>query len=334
MLKNLSIIKIICVVIVVTFIVLCLEIFGIMKSKNDVSFVIPNGSGLNEIINILDENNLINSRLIFKLLAYSDASEFKAGEHTFESRNYFSIIKELKSTPKINGVTVTIPEGFEQREIALLLEKNGLCTAEEFNNEAKLKNFTEYWFLNGITKRNYELEGYLFPDTYNFSKEEGVHNIIARMLSNFESKITDEMRNRAKALNRTFDEIITMASIVEREAADPKEYKTVAGVFYNRLNNKTEAYGYLQSCATVQYILKERKYVLSIADTKIDSPYNTYKYQGLPVGPVASPGLETINAALYPSETDYLYFVADGKGKHYFAKTVEEHEINKRKAGY
>lgn len=334
MLKNQSIIKLIILVAVVLLVALSCEIFGVFKSDDAITVNINDGSSLNEIIDVLEENDIISSKLMFKIAAYKHNNQFKAGEHTITSRNYFSIIQEFKSVPYSAGITVTIPEGYEQREIAMLLEEKGLCTVEEFNNSATIDNFSEYWFLKGIKVRNYQLEGYLFPDTYNFSKSEGVRSIINRMLSNFDSKITEDMKNQAKTLGRTFDEIITMASIVEREAADADEYKTVAGVFYNRLNKKTEAYGYLQSCATVQYILRERKNVLSIADTKIDSPYNTYKYQGLPIGPVASPGLETIMAALYPQETDYLYFVADGKGNHYFAKTVEEHEINKRKAGY
>lgn len=334
MLKNQFIIKLICLFVAVLLIAAVIEISGMFKSSDTVTLSVPNGSTLDGIISLLEENNLIENKFLFKILAYGDASDFKAGNHKFNKKSYSAVIEELRTNPEGEGINVTIPEGYEQREIALLLEKNGFCTAEEFNNAAKISNFQNYWFLNGIPERNYQLEGYLFPDTYNFSKEEGVYSIINRMLSNFDRKITDDMRNRALQLGKTFDEIITMASIVEREAADSAEYKTVAGVFYNRLNKSTETNGYLQSCATVQYILKERKYVLSLADTKINSPYNTYMYPGLPDGPVASPGIETIIAALYPNETDYLYFVADGKGNHYFGRTLKEHQNNMRKAGY
>ena len=334
MLKNQFIIKLICLFVAVMLFATIIEIAGIFKSSAVVSLYIPNGAALDNIIEILDDNSIIGNKLLFKMFAYCNASEFKAGTHEFNNKSYSAIIKELKRNSKSLDCSVTIPEGYEQREIALLLEKNGLCTADEFNKEAKIKNFQEYWFLKGIPERNYQLEGYLFPDTYNFSKEEGVHSIINRMLANFDRKITDDMKNRASQLGKTFDEIITMASIVEREASDPGEYRTVAGVFYNRLDKRTETNGYLQSCATVQYILKERKYVLSVEDTKIKSPYNTYMYPGLPTGPVASPGIETINAALYPKETKYLYFVADGKGNHYFGTTLKEHQKNMRKAGY
>ena len=334
MLKNQFTIKLICLFLAVLLISTVIEASGMFRSSDTVTVSVPNGSTLDSIISLLEENNVLESKLLFKIFSYGDASQFKAGKHEFDKKSYSAIIKELKSNPENRGINVTIPEGYEQREIALLLEKNGLCTAEEFNDTAIVSNFKDYWFLDGIPERNYQLEGYLFPDTYNFSKDEGVYSIINRMLANFDRKITDDMKNRASQLGKTFDEIITMASIVEREAADSAEYKTVAGVFYNRLNKRTEANGYLQSCATVQYILKERKSVLSVADTKIDSPYNTYMYSGLPIGPVASPGIETIIAALYPNETDYLYFVADGKGNHYFGKTLKEHQNNMRKAGY
>ena len=128
----------------------------------------------------------------------------------------------------------------------------------------------------------------------------------------------------------TIDEVITLASIIEREAAGDEDRGKVSSVFHNRLDSKELPY--LQSCATVQYILQERKSVLSIADTKIDSPYNTYLYKGLPPGPIAAPGLASIKAALYPEDTDYYYFVVNADGKHLFAKTLKEHEANIKKA--
>ena len=302
-------IKYIIIFVIAVALIICCELLGLFKNNVPKNVSVEYGSSLSQIANTLKEEKLINSKIMFKLFAYGKADDFKAGDHKFSSHNYFSIIKELKTSPQAIGITVTIPEGYEQREIALLLEKNN------------------------IPKREYELEGYLFPDTYSFSNTESAESIIRKMLNNFESKISKDMRARAEKINVSFDDIVIMASIVEREAAADNEYKKVSGVFYNRIEANPETAGFLQSCATVQYILKERKDVLAISDTKIDSPYNTYKYQGLPAGPIASPGLKTIEAALYPEDTNYLYFVADGNGKHYFAVTYEEHQNNMRKAG-
>ena len=326
-------IKYIIIFIIAVALIICSEMLGLFKNNVPKNVSVEYGSSLSQIADTLKEEKLINSKIMFKLFAYGKSDDFKAGNHKFSSHNYFSIIKELKTSPQAIGITVTIPEGYEQREIAILLEKNNICSADEFNNKAKISNFEEYWFLQNIPKREYELEGYLFPDTYTFSNTESAESIIRKMLNNFESKISKEMRARAERMNVSFDDIVIMASIIEREAAADTEYKKVSGVFYNRIEANPETAGFLQSCATVQYILKERKDVLAISDTKIDSPYNTYKYQGLPAGPIASPGLKTIEAALYPEDTNYLYFVADGNGKHYFAVTYEEHQNNMRKAG-
>ena len=326
-------IKYLIIVILAVALLFVSEVTGVFKNKVPKNIRVEYGSSLSQIADTLKDEKLIGSKVMFKLLAYGKIDSFKAGDHKFNSHNYFSIIKELQTSPQMMGINVTIPEGYEQREIALLLEKNGICSAEEFNSKAKASNFKEYWFLQNIPKREYELEGYLFPDTYTFGNTESAESIIRKMLNNFDNKISADMRNRAEKLNISFDDVIIMASIVEREAAADNEYKKVAGVFYNRMKDNPETAGFLQSCATVQYILKERKDVLSLSDTKIDSPYNTYKYKGLPIGPVASPGLKTIEAALYPENTAYLYFVADGNGKHYFAVTYEEHQNNMRKAG-
>lgn len=337
MLKNQSItnkIKIVGIIVVLVVIFLLLtEITGAFRTKHSVMIDIPKGSSGTEIINLLEQNNVVGSKTLFKIYSKRHSVHFKAGKHIFDKKSYGQIIKTLKADGIVDSIRVTIPEGYEQREIALLMQEKGLCTKEEFLSEAKTANFPQYWFLKDIPQRKYELEGYLFPDTYDFTYVEGAKSIINKMLSNFENKITDEMRSKAKKLDMSFDDIITMASVVEREAASGGEYPLVAGVFYNRIKSVGETNGLMQSCATVQYILEERKSVLSLADTKINSPYNTYINKGLPIGPIASPGIETINAALYPEKTDYLYFVADGKGTHYFAKTHNEHLNNMRKAG-
>ena len=163
----------------------------------------------------------------------------------------------------------------------------------------------------------------MFPDTYQFTANMSAHDILQVMLNRFDEIYTDKYQARAAELGMTTDEVVTLASVIEREAASPDEARLVSSVFHNRL--KSSDYPYLQSCATVQYVLKERKPVLSVADTKIDSPYNTYQNKGLPVGPIASPGKSSLEAALYPADTDYLFFVVGKDGKTVFSKTYEEH---------
>ncbi|MBQ2897337.1 MAG: endolytic transglycosylase MltG [Clostridia bacterium] len=327
-----KILSVCAVVIALIFIFLCTEISGLFRGNEIVSLEISTGASMHQISNQLKDKGVIGSKSLFLLYFRLFGGTYYMGTHEFSSKSYGAITNELETPTKINAVRVTIPEGMEQREIAALLEKKGLVTADEFNSAAKIDNF-DYWFLKGIKKRDMELEGYLFPDTYEFSYEEDAKSIITKMLDNFNNKFTDNMKNRATQLGLNVDEVITMASIVEREVASKNELGLVAGVFFNRLDEKRESAGFLQSCATVQYILKERKLVLSISDTKIKSHYNTYLNKGLPIGPIASPGLNCINAALYPEDTDYLYFAADGKGKHYFAKTHDKHLENMKKAG-
>lgn len=329
---NKKLIKIIATVAIVVALILIFEISGILRTKDIVTMEISEGSGIVTIASQLKEHGVISSKSLFVFFSKLAGKTYHMGIHNFDSKSYGAVIDELSTPAYAKAVTVTITEGMEQREIAELLEQKGLVTANEFNSAAKIENY-DYWFLKGIKRRNMELEGYLFPDTYEFAYTEDAESIITKMLDNFNSKFTVGMKERANELGFTVDELITMASVVEREAAAKNELALVAGVFYNRLDKSKESAGYLQSCATVQYILEERKLVLSVEDTKIVSDYNTYINKGLPVGPISSPGLNCINAALYPKETDYLYFAADGNGKHYFAKTYNQHLKNMKKAG-
>ncbi|WP_243467136.1 endolytic transglycosylase MltG [Acetivibrio straminisolvens] len=197
------------------------------------------------------------------------------------------------------------------------------CNTEEF----------EYKFLKDIPdspERKNRLEGYLFPDTYFFDPKGGERAIIEKFLDNFDAKFKPEFYERAKELNMTVDEVIILASIIERETALPEERAIVSSVFHNRLKSSNPELKKLQSCATVQYVLYntqgKMKEKLSDEDTKINHPYNTYLFEGLPPGPICSPGLAAIEAALYPDEeSEYLFFVAKGDGSHEFSKTLAEH---------
>ena len=236
----------------------------------------------------------------------------------YKGMSYGQVLKSLGKTVS-NSVTVTIPEGYELRQIGEILEKKNVCSAEEFFKAAE-EEYKDYPFLKEIKDRENPLEGYLFPDTYNFEIGQAPRDVIRVMLDNFSNKAYKEYLK--SNTDKTLDEIIIMASIIEREAANDNERGKVSSVFYNRLKIGM----LLQSCATVQYIIKERKDVLSNKDIKIDSPYNTYMYEGLPIGPIASPGLGSIKAAIFPEDTDYFYFAATKDGeRNVFSKTGEEH---------
>lgn len=301
-----------------------MDIYG-WGGNNDVVYIeIREGSGLKEIAGKLKERDIITSVEVFYLYAKDRSLSFKSGGHVFNTAmSYDEICDELSSIPKTPTVKVLIPEGYELRLIAGEVEKAGLVSAEEFMDSAENDTF-DYDFLDNKNGVEYRLEGFLFPATYEFKYGTSAHDIIDKMLRTFDSMYSEEYSQRTKELGMTDYEVVTLASVVEREAASVSEHKKVAGVFYNRLDVGMK----LESCATVQYVLKERKPVLSVADTKIDSLYNTYKYSGLPVGPVASPSLSAIDAVLYPEEHDYYFFVAraDGKG-HVFSRTLEEHNI-------
>lgn len=298
------------------------DVFGNGGNNNGIFIEVAEGETLRETTKKLADNNIISYEKVFYIYAKGKAVNFKFGGHVFTtSMSYGEICEQLSQPGTAKTVKLTIPEGYELRLIAQACEDAGIVSAKEFMESAQNDKF-DYDFLSDKEGVNYKLEGFLFPATYEINYGASAKEIINTMLKTFDSVYTEEYSARAKELGMSDYDIITLASVIEREAANAEEHKKVAGVFYNRIKAGMN----LQSCATVQYILKERKPVLLIKDTEIDSPYNTYKYSGLPVGPVASPSKSAIEAALYPEAHGYYYFVAkaDGSG-HVFSKTFEEH---------
>lgn len=328
--KNIK--NIIILALVLAFVLLSVEFSG-MGRRVDITIEVPQNASITEVCEILKDNRLVGNSFLFKVYTVLTGRTYFPGKFHIEKTGYVNLAKTLSTLPSEQTVNVTIREGMELREIRDRIVELELCTAEEFDKYA-VKDYYDYEFLKSVPARdNAPLEGYLFPDTYNFSYTEGAESIINKMLNNFKIKVVDRFGVDLEKQSLSLDDVIIMASVLEREAADKKEMPVISGIFYNRINHVGESVGFLESCATVQYILKERKNVLSVSDTKIDSPYNTYKYKGLPIGPIASPGADAISAAIFPENTDYLYFVADGNGKHYFAETFSEHQQNMRKAG-
>jgi len=277
---------------------------------------IPSGTNAKEIVNVLGDNDIIRKnnytfRILIKLMKLED--QLKYGEYNLSpSMNMLQILDKLVKGEVI-VYKITIPEGYTSIKIAELLE-----TKEITNKEA---------FLELIKDKEKSPEGYLFPETYEVPKKYGAENMIKVMLSNFNRVATENnFTEKSEEIGFSLDQIIILASIIEKEAKFNDEKNRVSSVFHNRLKTGMK----LQSCATIQYILGTPKEKLDENDLKIESPYNTYLYKGLPPGPICNPGLDSIMAALEPTEEDYLYFVLGENGRHIFSKTYEEHLKNKK----
>ncbi|MBZ4644860.1 MAG: hypothetical protein PWR27_268 [Petroclostridium sp.] len=287
---------------------------------------IPKGATTQDIAMILKEKGLIKYPILFRVVSRVKRydGKYQQGIHRLNtSMDYEAIMSELqKNVAKKETKKFTIPEGYEFKQIVEKLANEKLIDKEKFIQLAENGEF-DYPFLKDLPERKNRLEGYLFPDTYEVYADATEEDIIRKMLEQFEKEFKQQYYERAKELGMTVDQVVILASMIEREAKLDKERPLVSAVFHNRLKSKD--YPFLQSCATVQYILGERKEILSVEDTKIPSPYNTYINPGLPPGPIASPGRESIRAALYPADVDYMFFVANSDGSHIYSKTYNEH---------
>ena len=301
---------------------------SIPGSTETVLITIPQGMSTKSIGELLASGDIISDALVFRLKSRLEGydGKFKAGEYSLSSGMTMDEIMDLLLEGHRNTQRFTIPEGYDLKRTADKLEEQGLIDREAFFKEIREGDF-DYWFIDGLKEGSSRLEGFLYPDTYEIYINAGEHDIIDKMLSQFSKVFNEDRINRMNELGMNLNEIITLASIIEREAVISEDRPVIAGVFLKRLDMGMP----LQSCATVQYILGEQKPVLSTADTKIQSPYNTYVNKGLPPTPVCSPGIESIDAALWPETTDYLFFLAKGDGSHVFSVTYEEHIRNKAK---
>ncbi len=301
---------------------------------------IPSGVGTETIASILYEEGLIQNELAFRF--YTRINEldrgFIAGQYMLNPAMELAEIAALIHKGEVYHETFwfTIPEGFKVEEIAARLTEENLVEEEEFLSLARSPSeniLSSFPYLREIDSNEvkYLLEGYLFPDTYEITGELDEEEIIVLMMQRLDQIISSpDFVVALEESEYSLHEIITMASIVEREGRVDHERALIAGVFYNRLWIGQP----LESCATVQYVIGETKEFLTTADTMIPSLYNTYLHAGLPPGPIASPGQESIRAAFSPEESDYFYFnyKYDHTGEHYFSRTLQEHNENVRKA--
>lgn len=309
------------------------DMFAFVKEDRSITITVPEDTTIRQMGKPLDQEGVISYGSLFKLFVTITGKDTSvlAGDYTLNpSMDYGAIIRALKNASGENTVTITIPEGYTLEQIRETLLKHHVCTEE--NLDEALTSYPFKWdFLKGMTPSDNWLEGYLFPDTYEFyQKNDSTVQVVNKMLNNFADKYDQSISDGAADLDRSMHDIVTIASIVEREAQKEDEFAEIAGVIYNRLNNSSR-FPYLQIDATVQYAVGHKEQ-LTEKDLKVDSPYNTYTHKGLPPGPIASPGYTALYAASHPAENDYYYYVAMPDGSHLFAKTNAEHEANKEKA--
>ncbi|MDD3193069.1 MAG: endolytic transglycosylase MltG [Oscillospiraceae bacterium] len=307
---------------------------GDRTSVEQMTVEIPEGASVGQIARILKESGTITEPLAFRLYVMLKQEDgFQSGEYILtDQMDYDSIIYALQAgTERTDVVEIMFPEGSTSTDIAQKLEENGVCSASDFltalNGSAYNYTFVENIPQNAL--RFYKLEGYLFPNTHQFFVGESANSVVNRFLKDFNSQITDAMRTRMNELNLTLDQTLALASIIQKEASDPDEMKNVSEVYHNRLNN-SDAYPNLQSDPTIYYVERVIKKKIGIANQQMYDAYNTYVCAGLPVGPICNPGLDAIEAALYPAqhEQTYYYFVTDDAGTYYYAQTLSEHEAN------
>lgn len=275
----------------------------------------------------LHENSIIKSQKAFLFWAriFGYDRKIKSGRYHFAiNSNVFDVLKTLNRGGE-DKVLVTIPEGYRIKEIAKLLSSEGICSEKEF-----LKACADITLLRSLNIDYPLAEGYLFPDSYDFMIPSEPKDIIEKMVKRFwqvfeeiqKSKVTQGVILSSAKNPSSIDTIVTIASLIEKEAKLPNERSIIASVFYNRLKYNMP----LQSCATVEYVLPNHKEQLSVEDTKTQSPYNTYLHRGLPPTPICSPGKASLIAAINPTKTKYLYFAIDKDDAHHFSKTFTEHQ--------
>jgi len=307
-------------------------------------FVIEKGEGLRSISSNLKKYGLIKSKILFELYALlgNSVRNLQAGVYNLSpSMNIPQILTKFTSGDTIKE-KITILEGWSLKEIGKYFKEKGIIKQEkEFfeivgapgkvGTQSQLveKLSEEFDFLKEKPK-NVSLEGYLFPDTYEIEPKEDLQKIVRKMLKNFDQKITEDLKKEIASQGKTLFQVLTMASLLEKEVKSYEDRQIVAGILWKRLRSGWP----LQVDATLTYLTGRDSLELTKKDKEIDSPYNTYKYYGLPLGPICNPGLESIKAAVYYKESPYWFYLTTPEGRTIFSKTLKEHNYNRFKYLY
>lgn len=304
-----------------------------------VIFAVDKGEAVKEIATNLKDQKIIKS--LYAFLIYTGLtgkySKIQAGEYLLSSKMSVADIVRVLSRGETAKESVTIIEGWDLRDINGYLTGKGMTADEGLytlagtpakkEDNANVKDLAQRFDFLADKPEKMSLEGYLFPDTYYLDKGDGAEALIEKALQNFGDKLNPEMRNEIKKQKKTIFDIVTMASMIEKEVKTLKDKKIVSGILWKRMDSGMR----LQVDATILY--EENKTGLKIytKDTQIDSPYNTYRVDGLPLGPISNPGMDSIIAAIYPTTNPYYYYLSSPDGKTIFSKTLEEHNYNKAK---
>lgn len=306
------------------------------SSVKIVEFSVEKGESAKEISIKLEKEGLIKNAFIFRCYALIKGFSGKLQSGWYElspAMNMSKITKKI-AFGDVTKEKITIIEGWNLKKIADYFEEKKICAPEEFLTIAKKDFDSEFAFLKDKPK-NLNLEGYLFPDTYYIQIQNAklktqnydMGNIVRQILANFDKKLNSELREVIVRQNKSIFEVITMASLIEKEVRTLEDKKIVSGILWKRLKARMP----LQVDATISYITGKKTTDISIIETQIDSSYNTYKYRGLPAGPISNPGIESILAAIYPKESDFWYYLSGFDDLTIFSKTLKEHNVAKAK---
>ena len=312
------------------------DLLGLNKEPASIQIKIDEDTEFSAVVDTLEEKGLIEYKFLFKLYAWFSHAEDKIAPGTYElntEMDYHAIVSSMGSSSSTRLVTdITIPEGYTIDQVFALLDERGVTSVEKLQDMAANWDYAFDWLQDRPLGDYHRLEGYLFPDTYKFELGENPKYVINKMLVNFDIKMDEYMAQyTGEEAQYSLHDIVTIASLIEKETdgtntEERNDYQNISSVIYNRLENPgAETAGYLQIDATLVYLNGGK--VPSEADKAIDSPYNTYLYQGLPAGPISNPGMASLLAAMDPAETNYYYYVLNPETKqHEYSRTYAEHQ--------
>jgi len=307
-----KVILIFAIIILLLFLLVRFQIYSPVSADGEERiFRVEIGDGLGSISSNLEDQGFIRDDVFFNIYVYLEGKEsvLKAGNYLFSESMSIKEIAYKIINGQTEGSQITIIEGWDIRDMAEYLSGLNICSEEEFIQTAEGS------------------EGYLFPDTYRITSAMSSVGLIEMMRANFDKKLTEDLIVEIEKQGKTIFEIVTMASIIEKEVITLEDKKLVSGILWKRIRIGMP----LQSCATIAYITRKNSTKISIEETQIESPYNTYKYTGLPVGPICSPSLDSIIAAIEPEDSNYLYYLSTPEGETIFSRTFTEHNIAKAK---
>ncbi len=301
----------------------------VSPSKDQIKIIIEQGESLDSISSKLQDNGIIRNAVFMRMSAklFFPSYTFKSGEYTIsQNEPLFTVMRILALGAPRKELTIVIPEGWSIEDMAVYFQEEKIFSKEDFLAATQKDWSSNYPFLLDSTS-SFSLEGFLFPDTYRIFVDATPDDVIRKMLANFNEKVFEKYQRISEEQNMGFRELVTLASIIEREVQSDSDRAIVADIFLRRMKLGMP----LQADSTVNYITGKKNPQSTFADIAINSPYNTYRTKGLPPGAICNPGLSSIRAVLYPQKNDYLYFLTTREGSTILSKTFDEHVKNKNR---